>query len=222
MQKAVQTRDLARRFGNQWALSHINLDVEMGERILIIGENGSGKTTLLRIISGFLQPSRGKIEVFGKKELGVDDQLRIGFLSHEDGLYQDLTATQNLMLVASILKKPFSKVILEQVGLTETNKPVRQFSAGMKRRLAYAKLLLKAPDLIILDEPYTQLDPAGADFVDKYLSEAHNEGKTIIIASHQVERASKQCDKGVLIAAGMPIWTGSAQLAQKAWLKANP
>lgn len=216
MSLAVQATDLARRFGKRWALARLDLEVPVGQRLLVFGANGSGKTTLLRVLSTLLSPSAGKLRLFGLDP--KDDPLavrgRLGLVTHSAGLYEDLSGRDNLAVQARLLGRPAPADLLERVGLDGRNDPVRAYSAGMRKRLSFALLLHKAPELILLDEPFAALDPAGMDDVADLIRELPG---TVIVASHQVERTSALCDAALLLDGGLPRWSGPPSKAWEAW-----
>ncbi len=212
----VEAVELARRFGGRWALARVGLRVAPGERLLVLGANGSGKTTLLRVLATLLTPTRGTLRLFGQDP--AQDLLavrrRIGLVTHSPGLYEDLSARDNLNVQARLLDRPVPDDIFDRVGLVERPDAVRHFSAGMRKRLSFALLLHKAPELILLDEPFAQLDPAGMDSVAELIRSLPG---TVIVASHQLERASALCDHAVLLEQGLPRWSGPAGQSVEAW-----
>ena len=219
----IHAKSLARRFQRRWAYAHIDLSLEKGERLLLIGANGSGKTTLLRSFATLLPPSRGELLIFGERaERPQQIRHRIGFVSHDSGLYTDLSALENLRVYASLMGKNFRRTELEemlvQVGLENRREPIHTYSAGMKKRASIALLLLKKPDLILLDEPFSALDPKG---VEQLSSLFVSMGVTIVIASHQVESAAKICTRAMLLEDGVRRWEGDADQAWKAWRAAQ-
>lgn len=193
---AVALHGLARRFGRRWVLRGIDLRVEPGEVVALTGRNGSGKTTLLRVCATALRPTRGTGEVFGNDLVRDADAIRelIGFLGHHPGLYDDLTAAENLVFACRMAGMPASEsavvAALEQVGLAEERKErVRGFSAGMRRRLALARLLLRPPRLLLLDEPYASFDADGILLVNRFASRIAAEGGAALVATHDLARA---------------------------------
>ncbi len=222
----VKASNLSRRFGRRWAYARVDLHLEAGEKVLLIGANGSGKTTLLRTFSTLLSPSLGTLELFGQR---VDSgqnldavRRRIGMLSHQTGLYEDLSIVDNLKVFAKLFGKPTDMGSLtshiEAVGLDGRSEPIRTYSAGMRKRASVALLRLKDPDLILLDEPFSALDPTGIDEIAALLNELP---ATQILVSHQVERAAQLCDRCVLLESGLIRWQGSANKAWDAWRKAQ-
>ena len=215
----VRAQSLARRFQRRWAYAHIDLSIEKGERLLLIGANGSGKTTLLRSLATLLPPSRGELYLFDVPfEHSMKIRHRIGFVSHSSGLYLDLSARDNLRVYAAMMgvDKTTKELenILEQVGLELRNEPVRFYSAGMKKRVSIALLLLKNPELVLLDEPFSALDPKGVEEIGTLLTSLD---ATVVMSSHQVETASTLCTRALLLEDGVIRWEGEASSAWKAW-----
>lgn len=192
---ALEVEDVSKRFGARWAVSRLTYALPAGRSLLLTGHNGSGKTTLLRMISTATFPTAGKIKVFGRetRQARADVREEVALLSHASYLYEDLTAAQNLSLLTTLLGVPNGKAkvaeLLERVGLTErADNPVRQFSAGMRKRMAIARLLLKKPKLALLDEPFGELDPAGILQMEGHIRELQAAGSTIILCTHLVEQ----------------------------------
>lgn len=216
----VQTRDLCRRFGRRWALARIDLVVEEGERILLLGANGSGKSTLLNILATLMPATRGQLRLFGMDPSRQRSAIRrrVGIVRHAHGLYEDLSARDNLVFRSRITGAGRVDVaaLLTRVGLDDRPEPLRTYSAGMRKRLQLAALEVEAPDLVLLDEPYAALDPAGCADVSAFI---RSRTGTVIIASHQVERAAAVCTRAVLLDQGLLRWTGPADRAWEAWRK---
>lgn len=220
MSLALQTCDLCRRYGARWALARVDLEVAPGERFLVFGENGGGKTTLLKVLSTALAPTRGTLRIFGidPAEDLVAARRHLALLTHLPSLYEDLSARENLQVVDRLtgLGEDPGRW-LDRVGLKDRPDPVRTYSAGMRKRLSFARMLMQRPRIAFIDEPYGQLDPEGMAFVDDLLQDLAVGGCTVLVASHQVERASALCDRALLIRQGLPRWTGQASDAPKAW-----
>lgn len=192
---ALEILDVSKRFASRWALARLTYSLPEGTCLLLTGHNGSGKTTLLRLIATITTPTAGQIRVLGKDAVSDRETVRrdVALLSHASYLYEDLTAEQNLMLLARLLGMPSPKEIaaslLSQVGLTaRSNSPVRQFSAGMRKRVSIARLLLKAPKLALLDEPFGELDPAGMSLMERFISDLHSRGTTVVLATHYIDQ----------------------------------
>jgi len=197
----------------RWALRGVSLDVEPGEVVGIMGHNGSGKSTLLRVVSTALRPSAGEGWVFGKHLVRDAAEVRahVGFLAHSPGLYDDLTASENLIFAARMLGVSETRipVALERVGLArEANERVRGFSAGMQRRLALARMTLGSPGLLLLDEPYNNFDPQGIELVNEVIQDARRAGGAALVVLHDRRQGEHVLDRIVELGRGAVIDTG--------------
>lgn len=207
---AVVTTDLARLFAGSPALAGVSLRVEAGRAVALLGPNGAGKTTLLRVLATAIRPSYGVGSVDGY-DLGRDAAIvreRVAYLSHATGLYDDLTARENLRFAASMLATddPAARVerALEDVGLTErAGDRVRDYSAGMRKRLALGRILLGRASLVLLDEPYAALDAEGMTLVDELLAAWREVGVTVLVASHATERMAPMLDGRITLERGL-------------------
>lgn len=186
---------LARRFGRRWVLRGVDLSVARGEIVALTGRNGSGKTTLLRICATALAPSRGSAAVFGHDVVDAGGSVRehVGVLGHAAGLYDDLTAAENLVFAQRMSGGSHDPATIEPalagVGLAEVSRErVRGFSAGMRRRLALARLILRPPRLLLLDEPYAAFDTDGIARVNAFARDVANAGGAVVIATHDLGR----------------------------------
>ena len=204
---AIDATGVARRFGTRWVLRGVTLRVSAGETVGLLGANGSGKSTLLRICGTLLRPSAGTASVFGHDVVREADAVRarIGFLAHSPGLYDDLTARENLEFAASMLGAAASGVdaVLERVDLSyAANERVRGFSAGMERRLAVARMLLSRPSLLLLDEPYSNLDAAGIAMMSGIISDNVRGGGAALVVLHELAPAAAILTRTVTIQDG--------------------
>jgi heme exporter protein A len=214
---ALAAENLARGYGDRWALSGLKLQLAAGRSLLLAGPNGAGKTTLLRLLATTLRPNEGRLEVFGIDPIKSPMAARrhIALLSHRTQLYTELTAAENLSVAANLLglaRNP-QRVpeLLQRVGLEgRGDDRVRTYSAGMRKRLAFARLLLQDPKIVLLDEPYGQLDPSGFAFVDDLIEQFIAEGRTLVLSTHLLERASPLLRSGLILAAGRMAWVGAA------------
>lgn len=196
---AVKIDKLNKAFVHQTIMRDVHLYISTGKMLLLYAGNGTGKTTLLQLISSSLRPSSGSIQVFGYDTRHDAHKVRqhVAYLSVLGGNYEDLSAAENLELAAKLYHKKDgdSNYWLETVDLLAArDKLVRTFSSGMKKRLALARVLLADKPLWLLDEPYTALDEAGCHLVDKLLQQAKTEGRTVVFASHQLERSRVHAD----------------------------
>ncbi len=195
----VRLDNVSQRYGRRWALVRLSLAIPPERAVLLTGANGAGKTTLLRVIATALRPTRGALSLFG---LPAHENLeavrpRIGLVTHRSHLYEELSAQENLTLVARLQGISAREIgaILERVGLgPRAHSAVRTFSAGMQRRLCLARVLLRVPELVLLDEPFGQLDPEGQVLVEELVRELRARRTTLVIATHDVDRARPLCD----------------------------
>jgi heme exporter protein A len=211
----IELQGTARRYGSRWALAGVTLQLPAATAVMLAGKNGAGKSTLLRILATAITPDRGTASVGGFDVVRDREDVRkiTALLAHQTYLYESLTARENLAVVADHLRKPRTRIapILEEVGLaTRADDSVAAFSAGMRKRLSFARLLLQEPRLALLDEPYGALDPPGFDLVDQVIVNLRRGGATVVMATHQWERAARICDSAVVLDQGRLIWQGAA------------
>lgn len=215
---SVEVLSLSRRYGRRWALVDVSFNVPRGKAIMVAGRNGSGKSTMLRVLSTALRPDGGtaRIEGFDIRTRRDEVRRRTAILGHASYTYDAMTALENLQLVARLVGKEASRdalmPLLEEVGLGERwDDNILSFSAGMRKRISIARVLLQAADVVMLDEPYGQLDPPGFRFVDALFGKLRDRGVTLMIATHQLDRGAALCDLGVVLERGRLQWAGSAK-----------
>jgi heme exporter protein A len=206
----IEGKGLERRFGHVRALGVLDLVVRAGESLAIFGPNGAGKTTLLRLLSGVIAPSHGTLALFGAAP-GPAIRRRIGVVSHGSFLYGELTARENLAFYADLfgVARPGERIdeMLAEVGLSDwAERPVRTFSRGMEQRLALARAFLHEPDLLLLDEPYSGLDPQAVRHLHGILGRAHRAGKTLVLTTHDIESGLEVCDQAAILKGGRLVW----------------
>lgn len=192
--EAVALENVWKFYGDYAALRDFTLIVARGACCAIFGRNGAGKTTLLRIAAGLCRFDRGVVRVLGGAPRGQKVRRETGFLGHGIGVYEDLSARENLDFFARLtgVEKASSVVDawLERVGLTKVSgMPVRQFSRGMRQRLALARAFLHAPRVLLLDEPFTSLDDRATAILTQLLQEARQRDATIVLSTHQIREA---------------------------------
>lgn len=194
---AIKIENLTRAFASKLAVNKLNMNVEEGAIYGFIGENGSGKSTTQKLICGLLNATEGKIELFGKSHSDAEVRSQIGVIIESPALFLNSSAYENMMMQALNLgiKKPHDEImgLLEMVGLKNAvKKKTKEFSLGMKQRLAIAQTLLGKPHLLVLDEPTNGLDPEGIIDIRKTLIKINRERKiTILISSHILGELSK-------------------------------
>lgn len=204
---AIAVSGIARRFGASWVLRGIALTVAPGEVVGLLGVNGSGKSTLLRVIATLLRPHAGSAQVCGHDVVRDAQQVRslVGYLAHSPGLYDDLTARENMEFAARMLDRDPGEIdpALTRVGLLGVaHRPVRGMSAGMQRRLAFARLMLVRPRVLLLDEPYSNLDTSGITLVNELLGEWVAAGAAALVVLHELAPAAGVIDRTVTLLDG--------------------
>jgi heme exporter protein A len=209
--KAVVAAGVERRFGRVPVLRSLDLTIDRGSSTVLFGENGAGKTTLLRTIAGLCRPNRGTVEVLGTRLPGGPDlRRRIGVLGHQSSLYGDLSATENLAYYARLYGVDDTgrgAELLETMRLSDVaSRPIRTYSRGMLQRLALARVLLHDPELVLLDEPFTGLDPESADALERIIADRTHHDATVVLSTHDFERGLRVADRAVLIDRGRATW----------------
>jgi ABC-2 type transport system ATP-binding protein len=217
---AVQTFALTRLYGSMIALNALNLTVNRGDLFGFIGSNGAGKTTTLRILATFLAPSGGRAEVLGHDVVRDADAVRhvIGYMPDFFGVYKDMEVTEYLDFFGACYKIPSAQRektvndVLELVGLSEKRGAIiGALSRGMQQRLGLARVLIHDPQLLLLDEPASGLDPRARIEMMAILQELQRLGKTIIISSHILSELQTLCNRVAIIEKGKLIYTGPVQ-----------
>ena len=205
----VSFRDVVAVAGSYPVLAGANFDVEVGEIVLLTGPNGAGKTSLLRVCAGLLPVERGQARVLGidlAEDRGAVRE-RVGILGHSNGLYLDLTVRQNIEFWAELIQASADEVdaALSHVGLSGRLAEVRasQLSAGQRRRVALARLIIRRAELWLLDEPHAGLDSQARDELDATLRKAVEVGATVIVASHELERTERLATRRVVVDGGV-------------------
>lgn len=200
----IEVRDLVKQFKNQTALNHLDFSVESGEIFGFLGPSGAGKTTTIKILTGQLLASSGETKLLGiaTDALTQDIYQEVGIVTDNSGLYENVSVYRNMKFFADLLKVDKKRIdfLLERVGLAQDKKKLaRRLSKGMHQRLVLARALLHSPKVLFLDEPTSGLDPATAQAIHKLLKEVQAEGTTIFLTTHNMEEATKLCDRVALL-----------------------
>jgi heme exporter protein A len=191
---AVAVEGVWKFYGDFPALRDVKLDTEAGACLALIGRNGAGKTTLLRILAGLSKAARGQVRIFGADPRDNGARRRMGFIGHGISVYDELSAFENLRLFARLYALPHPRQTalewLERTGLERAKDGlVREFSRGMRQRLAVARAFLHQPALLLLDEPFTALDDRAIAMLQALLKDALAQGRTVIMSTHQLREA---------------------------------
>ncbi len=213
---AVAAERVWKYFGDYPALRGADLEVTSGSCLALLGRNGAGKTTLLRILANLSRPTKGEVKING----------RIGYLGHGIGVYDDLSAYENLTLFGQLqgVDDPAKAAIaaLERVGLARVKDGMaREFSRGMRQRLAVARAFLHNPEVLLLDEPFTSLDDKAIAVLQSLLQSALHNGATIIMSTHQIREAMELATNVALLERGQIVHKGPQtpeMLADPGWL----
>jgi heme exporter protein A len=196
---------LTQRFGSEVALDAVDLAIDGGEHLAVLGENGAGKTTLLRILATASRPTSGSLEIFGLDAMVERRRLRarIGFVAHAPGLYPALSAAENLEFFCTLQGVSRARVVevLDMVGLGDAGRrPAAKLSRGAQQRLAIGRAVLHDPRLLVLDEPDASLDSDGADLLARVMR-----GRTAIIATHDHALANRLCQRTLILRRGRVV-----------------
>lgn len=211
---SIQVNQISKRFGSQQAVDQVSFEVEPGEIFGLLGPNGAGKTTTIRIILDIFKPDSGEVVVLGGK-MSEEKKNRIGYLPEERGLYQDITLETCLNYLARLkgLKPAEAAARVEQMMkrfdlFDHRKKKVKELSKGMQQKAQLIITLVHDPQLIIIDEPFSALDPVNTQMVKDLLREERDKGKTIVMCSHQMHQVEELCDRLVLINRGKVMLYG--------------
>ena len=226
---AIAVERVWKFYGDYAALRDITLDIQPGSCTALLGRNGAGKTTLLRIIAGLSRAAKGTVSIAGNDVRASSTRQLVGVLGHGIGIYEELSAVENLRLFARLYDvKDRERAVtnwLERVGLERVATGlVREFSRGMRQRLAVARAFLHDPQVLLLDEPFTALDDRAVAVLQTVLRDALAAGKTVMMSTHQLREALELATHVVLINRGKLAFQGErtrAMLEDPGWLYRN-
>ncbi|HKA32463.1 MAG TPA: ABC transporter ATP-binding protein [Candidatus Binatia bacterium] len=229
----IETENLTKRYRNLIAVNGLSFGVDQGEIFGFLGPNGAGKTTTILMLLGLTEPSGGRVRVcgFDPAREALEVKRRVGYLPENPGFYDDLSGRENLRYIARLNRIPEPEsthridALLEQVGLMKDSvRNVREYSRGMKQRLGIAEVLVKEPQVLILDEPTLGLDPDGAARILELITGLSRErGLTVVLSSHMLHQVQQMCHRvgiivsGKMIAEGEVDKLGSAAFEERRW-----
>jgi ABC-2 type transport system ATP-binding protein len=220
---SLRVSNITKRFGDFTAVEDLSFDVRAGRVFGFLGPNGAGKTTTIRMIVGITAPDEGSISLFGEP-VSYATQNRIGYLPEERGLYKKLKVVDQLKYFAElkgVSRSAADKKIdfwLERMGLSEWKKAkTTDLSKGMQQKIQFISTVLHDPDLLILDEPFSGLDPVNVEFMIDVLSEFRNEQKTVIFSTHLMETAERLCHDIILINKSRKVVGGSLREVKESY-----
>jgi len=219
----LRISNITKRFGEFTAVRSLSFDVRAGRVFGFLGPNGAGKTTTIRMIVGITAPDQGSIELFGE-HMSHALQNRIGYLPEERGLYKKMKVADQLRYFSELKGVPRNQADkkidfwLERMGLSEwKNKKTSDLSKGMQQKIQFVSTVLHDPDLLILDEPFSGLDPVNVEFMIEVLSEFRTQEKTVIFSTHLMETAERLCHDIILINKAEKVFGGSLRQVKESY-----
>jgi ABC-2 type transport system ATP-binding protein len=218
---SVEIRHIAKSFGKTQAVRDVTFEVRPGEIFGLLGPNGAGKTTTIRMMLDIFKPDKGEISILGG-ELTEEKKNRIGYMPEERGMYQDIALDRCLVYFGK-LKGLSQEVInqrldpwLEMFDLAEhRKKKVKELSKGMQQKAQIIATLLHEPELVIIDEPFTALDPVNTQMIKDLLLAQRDQGRTVLMSTHQMHQVEELCDRIVLVDDGVDVLKGSLKEIRK-------
>ena len=213
--KAIVLKDIRKAYAGHVAVKDLSLEVPRGSVFGLLGPNGAGKTTTLRMVMDILGPDSGRIEILGRPADAASRD-RIGYMPEERGLYPRMELGEQLVFMASIKGVPRAEAQrrigpwLERLGLAEWRKrKTNELSKGMQQKAQFVATVLHEPDVLIMDEPMSGLDPVGADLMRDVMLDLKRRGATLVLSSHQMETVERLCDRVALINRGEKVLDGA-------------
>jgi len=206
----INLTSLTKVYDRFTAVNDVNLQIEYGEILGLIGHNGAGKTTTLKMMVGLLAPSSGKVEIMGQDMSGATSKVKqnIGYLAEESPLYENMTVQQYLIFFSELYRIPRKTAeeridsLLTSLKLADKTKYTGELSKGMKRKVAIARSLLHDPSILVLDEPNSGLDPLTSYFIIEYLKQLNSQGKTIVLSAHNLYHIEYICHRVAIMKDG--------------------
>jgi ABC-2 type transport system ATP-binding protein len=220
-EEAIRLSGVSKAFSGHQAVQDLSLSVPRGSAFGLLGPNGAGKTTTLRMILNVLGPDSGRIEILGRPA-NQETRDRIGYMPEERGLYPRMVVEEQLLFFAELKGVPRKEAArrlapwLERLGLTDwRQRKLNELSKGMQQKAQFIATVLHEPEVLILDEPMSGLDPVGMDLMREVLLDQRRQGRTLVLSSHQMETVERLCDRVALIHKGRKILDGSVAEVKK-------
>ncbi len=211
---AVDVSDVSKSFGDKTVVDDVSFDVKRGEILGMVGPNGAGKTTTLRMMMDIIKPDVGRIAIFGD-DISPRAKDRIGYLPEERGLYQKITVAKSMKYLASLKgmgrreAETRTDELLERVGMLEhRNKKTQELSKGMAQTIQFVSTILHDPELVVLDEPFSGLDPINTELLKELIGELKDQGKCVILSTHMMNQVEELCDRVLMIHKGRVVLYG--------------
>jgi ABC-2 type transport system ATP-binding protein len=212
----VRVENVTKRFAGHVAVRHLSMEVPHGTIFGLLGPNGAGKSTTIRMMMDIIEPDEGRVVLFGGTAKGRDLSHRIGFLPEERGLYKKMRVQDQLVFLGEVKGLPRQQAQrkaaewLDRLGLRDwiTHK-VEDLSKGMQQKVQFAGTLIHDPELVILDEPFSGLDPVNSQVMKDVVVDLAREGRTVLFSTHIMEQAEKMCDRVVIISRGQKVVDGT-------------
>jgi ABC-2 type transport system ATP-binding protein len=216
-ENVIELKDVVKRYGTYVATNNVSMDIAKGRIFGLLGPNGAGKTTILRMITNILIQDSGTITVLGEP-VSSHQQERIGYLPEERGLYKNLKVIEQIRYFGELKGLPTAEALrrgrawLKRLGAEEwENKKIRELSKGMSQKVQFITTVLHHPPLLILDEPFSGLDPVNADLLIEVIQELRAAGSSIILSTHVMEQVERLCDDIALVNKGRILLSGSVR-----------
>ena len=225
---AVRVDHVTKRFAGHTAVNNLNLEVPAGGIFGLLGPNGAGKSTSIRMMMNIITPDEGSVTLFGVAGTGRDLAHKVGYLPEERGLYPKMKVLDQLIFLGEIrnLRRQEARRRalnwLERLGLSDWNlHKVQDLSKGMQQKVQFISALIHEPDLVILDEPFSGLDPVNSKVMKDVVVEIARSGRTVLFSTHQMDQAEKMCDRVAIIARGEKVLDGTLSEIKAAGGKRN-
>lgn len=214
IRKTVEISNIFKSFNGQSVVKDISFDIAQGEVFGLIGPNGAGKTTIIRMLLDIIKPDSGEILIMGDR-LCEELKDRIGYLPEERGLYKKLTVMETLMYFSALKNKQGKEratALLEKMGMLQhRNRKIQELSKGMQQKIQVIAAIIHDPEIIILDEPFSGLDPVNIKLVQDLMLELKKEGKTILLSTHMMDKVEHMCDRIFMIHRGTMVLYGTME-----------